>query len=1036
LFVLTVRKGPDEGQRYKLEPGRTYTVGCNRDADIVLTDPMVLKGHCSIEVADDSVIVRNHTASAGTFVGNKKISQARIKGNAPVRVGDSVLVLQKARAASAASARETGGGAGAPAAGSRSGGGTGGSPARPGAKPSARRKVEPSSRDLTGKIIGGYKLQEVVGRGGMGTVYRATQLSLQRDVALKVLSRELAKDKSFRDLFINEAQSAAQLVHPNVVQVYDAGIEGDVSYFSMEFIHQGSVEEILARDKTIDWREAILMVLEAAHGLQYAESKGIVHRDIKPDNLMLNEDGRIKIADLGLAKRGEGPKDSGVIGTPHFIPPEQALGKEVDGRADQYSLGATFFRMITGRTVFTGKTAKEIVLKHVKEPAPAASSVNDELPGDLDLVLSRMLAKDPDDRYADATELIGALEEVCATHGIKGAIIKKGVSKRVLIPLVLLLLVGGYVIYELATRERTVVVSAGERARRERAERLRKEAEERLERERRENRRSQAQNRKTTLENARLGLDNVNPIKSVFDDKAQAEQKAQMWRDLESRFRAAAEEELFQEFEEELGLAAWAKSQADEIDRLLKKGRASAAAKREEIARKKKEAQELVREINRRLVKLRAEKQFEKALNFAESASSDRYEDDPFRPLLESTIEYGDQTDKVSEIPGVQEIVKAARKDFAKELERILLAFENDWRKVRQQAEQLPEDATDDEIQAAIDDLAAVVKTYIDPDTKPSRRKDKVREARAEAKKLVESWRRRLEERRQQRLENDLERVSRTLRTQASLDPAINPNNVMFCRPTDAIQQWAKEQQEIKTPRFRAFVRERIELLSWYEYLFNRFHSDLQASFGGPRGARPFASLSIEVPVEPGKMIRTAFSKHPNAPGDPYRFGTRRSIAGQRGHAYHSFPLDWVYDRVFYEDGEPRWQFKNEDHEALIRFALGAFCFETMQYEAARKEFERVAALGNERHGPAAKILAARAAREAEAKAAWAEICQASLDPKSVAETKRVAERINEYRVKYADTLFYIEVKTGGWPLSPDFYDPAKAPELPDVPDG
>jgi serine/threonine protein kinase len=370
VFILKVTKGPDTGKTLTLTPGKAYSIGSDESSDLVLTDPMVLAGHCTVTPETGGLMLRNRTASAGTFVGDKKISQARLGPNVVFRVGETDLtVLPAPRTA----------------------------------------KRTPGPDALVGKILGGYKILEVVGEGGMGKVYKATQLSLHRDVALKVLRDKLAKDESFRGLFINEARAAAQLVHPNVVQVYDAGSEGDVTFFSMEFLGQGSVEEILQRDKKMAWEQAILMVLEAAHGLAYAEGKGIVHRDIKPDNLMLNEDGRIKIADLGLAKQGEGAKDQGIIGTPHFIPPEQALGKTVDTRADIYSLGATFFRMITGRTVFTGSTAKEIVLKHIKEPPPAASSIEKEIPDDVDLVISRMLAKDPEQRYATAQDIISAL---------------------------------------------------------------------------------------------------------------------------------------------------------------------------------------------------------------------------------------------------------------------------------------------------------------------------------------------------------------------------------------------------------------------------------------------------------------------------------------------------------------------------------------------------------------------------------------------------------------------------------------------------
>ncbi|MCZ6786639.1 MAG: serine/threonine-protein kinase, partial [Planctomycetota bacterium] len=335
MYICTVSRGPDRGKRLRLVSGKTFVVGSGDDADLVLTDPKVLHPHCTLELKGDRILLTDKTASAGTYVDDKKIAKALLGAKNSFRIGDSLIALTLAPKS-------------APA---------------------------PMDDPLVGKIVGGYAVKDVVGRGGMGTVYHATQLSLRRGVALKVLASKLAKDTAFRDLFINEARAAAQLVHPNVVQVYDGGTEGDLTYFSMEFMGAGTVEDLLQRDGKIPWKKAILQVLEAAHGLEYAEKKHIVHRDIKPDNLMINDDGRVKIADLGLAKRGESDGDEGIIGTPHFIPPEQALGKDVDTRADIYSLGATFFRMITGKTVFDGKTAKEIVLKHIKEPAPAASSV-------------------------------------------------------------------------------------------------------------------------------------------------------------------------------------------------------------------------------------------------------------------------------------------------------------------------------------------------------------------------------------------------------------------------------------------------------------------------------------------------------------------------------------------------------------------------------------------------------------------------------------------------------------------------------------
>ena len=230
MYEITVTHGPDAGKKLQLVEGQDFTVGASPDDSLHLDDPKTLDGHCSIRVVDGSVVLENKTASAGTWVGDKKIARARIKPGLTFRIGDSHIKLT----AKVAQQPATGGGA----------------------KPAAE-----APDPLVGKIVGGFKILKVVGRGGMGTVYRATQLSLHRDVALKVLRRKLAKDPSFVDLFVQEAQAAAQLVDPNIVQVYDAGTEGDISYFAMEYIGQGSVEEILAEQKKIPWEEAILMVL-------------------------------------------------------------------------------------------------------------------------------------------------------------------------------------------------------------------------------------------------------------------------------------------------------------------------------------------------------------------------------------------------------------------------------------------------------------------------------------------------------------------------------------------------------------------------------------------------------------------------------------------------------------------------------------------------------------------------------------------------------------------------------------------------------
>jgi hypothetical protein len=261
---------------------------------------------------------------------------------------------------------------------------------------------------LIGQQIGGYRVEERLGRGAMGTVYKATQLSLGRTVALKVLSQDLVKDQKFCEMFVKEARAAGSLNHPNIIQVYDVGDEGDQYFFSMEYASKGSVLEELAEIKAIPMPRAVQIIKHACNALDYAERKGLVHRDIKPDNLMVTEDNTVKLGDLGLAMSTQElqAEQDGVFGTPHYIAPEQAMGKAIDHRADIYALGATFYRMLTGKTLYTGATVKEILKKQVREPHPPITNHMPDCPQAIVRIIDRMLAKAPAERYQHASDIV------------------------------------------------------------------------------------------------------------------------------------------------------------------------------------------------------------------------------------------------------------------------------------------------------------------------------------------------------------------------------------------------------------------------------------------------------------------------------------------------------------------------------------------------------------------------------------------------------------------------------------------------------
>jgi len=267
--------------------------------------------------------------------------------------------------------------------------------------------------------IAGYRILEELGRGGMGMVYRAEQVSLHREVALKVLNKDLTQNPSFVGKFVAEARAAAKLQHPNVVAVFDVEQQGELYYYAMELMHEGSLEDWLKQNGVMPVDRALRVVADAAAGLAYAESLGLVHRDIKPDNFMLDQHGAVKIADLGLANTTNETEEK-AVGTPHFMAPEQVLRKPVDHRSDLYSLGCTFYRLVTGRTPFPRKTVKDILAAQVREDAEPANKVNTEVPAEVAAIIQKLMAKDPADRHQTANELLEELEVLLQPPAKKG----------------------------------------------------------------------------------------------------------------------------------------------------------------------------------------------------------------------------------------------------------------------------------------------------------------------------------------------------------------------------------------------------------------------------------------------------------------------------------------------------------------------------------------------------------------------------------------------------------------------------------------
>ncbi len=266
----------------------------------------------------------------------------------------------------------------------------------------------------TPKKLGKFELEKLLGRGGMGLVYKAHDEELDRPVALKIIAPEIAENATSLERLKSEAKASARLNHQNIVAVYAFESTGPWPYIVLEYVEGEDLGERLRRKGFLSEEEALDVVRSAAEGLAYAAEKNIVHRDIKPSNLFRTKDGGIKVMDFGLAKRLDvdlNLTNSGsVIGTPNYMAPEQALGKGVDARSDIYSMGCTLFTLLTGRRPFESTTPFDVLMKHVNEPLPIPDSLKEQAGGAVGALIEKMTSKDPGNRHQSWGELIEAID--------------------------------------------------------------------------------------------------------------------------------------------------------------------------------------------------------------------------------------------------------------------------------------------------------------------------------------------------------------------------------------------------------------------------------------------------------------------------------------------------------------------------------------------------------------------------------------------------------------------------------------------------
>lgn len=275
----------------------------------------------------------------------------------------------------------------------------------------AAEPTEELKKRLSATLQGRYEITRLLGRGGMAVVYLAQDLTLERQVAIKVLPPEMSHDPKLIPRFLQEAKTAAKLDHPNIIPIYRVESEAGLVYFVMKYVTGHSLDQLIDRGP-VPFDVARRILREAALALGHAHQRGIVHRDVKPANIMLESDGRVVLTDFGISKALEGGSaltgTGNIIGTPHYMAPEQAKGLEVDGRADQYSLGVVGHQILTGKQPFDG-SSHSILYKHVFEPPPRIFEVRPDAPADLCAALDRALSKEPVRRFSTMEEFAAAV---------------------------------------------------------------------------------------------------------------------------------------------------------------------------------------------------------------------------------------------------------------------------------------------------------------------------------------------------------------------------------------------------------------------------------------------------------------------------------------------------------------------------------------------------------------------------------------------------------------------------------------------------
>ncbi|MHC4137553.1 MAG: hypothetical protein ACYS0K_21615, partial [Planctomycetota bacterium] len=496
---------------------------------------------------------------------------------------------------------------------------------------------------------------------------------------------------------------------------------------------------------------------------------------------------------------------------------------------------------------------------------------------------------------------------------------------------------------------------------------------------------------------------------------------------LADEYEEWSKHDLAKEFEKESQYSSLALQRAEKIREQLHNLKASATDMREKIALMVEKAKDIDKKLQDQLGDLRLGSSYEKAANLCELVETGQpKKEDPFREVV--AWEWVSPVDSSLRQPAtviekIKKVVDESRKDFKKERLRILSEAKKVAEQALEKVANLAETAGDDEYTKLIEELDQLVESFVHEAPGVRHVREIHRHAgamRKERDRLTQE----LTKRRAERFAADRVRVRNKQRSICSLDSEQIPNLVMQCDFRSAIDEWNKllENDEIRTERYQRFVRERVQMLRWCEYAFARFHDDLKNG--------NLATLDLGDLEFPDKLLKSVKLEKAQK-GGPYEITVNRAYQRQKTLKLSAFPMDWVLHGLFLHEGELRWK---DPAPPVVRFALGAFCFETMQYKEAQQQFEALLKANGGRYERVAAAMAERAARERAAREDWEALCRAVENAKTTAELKELKSRMLGFSKVHGGTLFLLEVQGRRRdPVSQDFYDLAW-PEIPKAP--